>query len=260
MTRFSTRFAKPLATYLAALSLISGASAYGWRSPLRDLPQGVSLETAKAAELKGDVATARNDYGSAAGYYQKALRTGAPSAELYNKLGIVELKLGKGSFPAARKSFLEATKLDPHDGNALNNLGALLCLEKKYKSAQEYLKRALALDEENASYHVNMGEAWSGLNQIDRAMTEYERAMELDPDVFTSSGAGVFAQVRTPEQQARVSYLIAKAYAVRGNLDGALDYLRRAKDGHYPQIAQVYNDKEFAALWHDPRLEKIVKP
>ncbi len=251
---------KRVATIIAAMSLISSAAAFGWRSPLGDLPQGISLETAKAAELKGDVATARNDYGAAASYYQKALRTGAPSAELNNKLGIAELKLGKGSYSGARKSFLEAAKLDPHDGNALNNLGALMCLEKKYKPALEYLRQALVLDETNPSYHVNMAEAWAGLEQVDRAMTEYQRAIELDPDVFTANGNGVFAQVRTAEQQARVNYLIAKAYALRGNLDGALDYLRRAKDGHYPQINQVYSDKEFAALWHDPRLEKIVKP
>ena len=68
------------------------------------------------------------------------------------------------------------------------------------------------------------------------------------------------AQLRTPEQQARVDFLIAKAYAKRGNLDGSLDYLRRARDGHYPQMADVYTDKEFAALWQDPRLKKIVKP
>lgn len=251
---------KQLANFVAAMSLISCAAAYGWRSPLRDLPEGMSLETAKAAELKGDVATARSDYGAAASYYEKALHAGAQSAELYNKLGIADIKLGRSSFGAARKSFLEAAKLDPRDGNALNNLGALLCLEKKYKPALEYLKRALELDESNASYHINMAEAWGGLEQTDRAMTEYSRAMELDPDVFTANGNGVFAQIRTPEQQARVSYLIAKAYAMRGNLDGALDYLRRAKDNHYPQMANVYVDKEFAALWHDPRLEKIVKP
>jgi len=54
--------------------------------------------------------------------------------------------------------------------------------------------------------------------------------------------------------------LIARLYAKRGNLDGALDYLQRAKDGRYPQMADVYSDKEFASLWQDPRLKKIVKP
>ncbi len=113
---------------------------------------------------------------------------------------------------------------------------------------------------QNAAFHVNMAETWAGLEQIDRAMTEYGRALELDPDVFSSGEAGVIAQVKTPEQRARTDYLIARLYAKRGNLDGALDYLQRAKDGRYPQMADVYSDKEFASLWQDPRLKKIVKP
>jgi tetratricopeptide (TPR) repeat protein len=248
---------KRLATIIAAMSLMSCAAAYGWRAPMRDLPNGISLETAKAAEEHGDIARARSDYLSAVAYYQRALRTGTPSAQLYNKLGIVQLKLGENS--AARKSFLAAVKSDPHDANALNNLGALMCIEKKYKAALNYMKQALELDEENAAFHVNMAEAWAGLSRIDRAMTEYARAMELDPDIFSSSEDGVIAQVKTPEQLARTDYLIARTYARTGNLEGALDYLSRAKEHHYPQLADVYIEREFSALWNDPRLEKIVK-
>lgn len=249
---------KRLATIITAMSLMSCAAAYGWRAPFRDLPKGITLETAKAAEQKGDAARGRNDWATAAAYYQKALRTGTPDSQIYNKLGIVQLKLNEQG--PARKSFQQAIKADPKNAAALNNLGALLCLEKKYKSALGYLKKALEIDEQNAAFHVNMAETWAGLEQIDRAMTEYGRALELDPDIFASGEAGVIAQVKTPEQRARTDYLIAKLYARRGNLDGALDYLQRAKDGRYPQLADVYSDKEFASLWQDPRLKKIVKP
>jgi hypothetical protein len=51
----------------------------------------------------------------------------------------------------------------------------------------------------------------------------------------------------------------AKSYAKRGNIDGALEYLQRAKDGRYAELARVYTDQEFASLWNDPRLQKIVK-
>jgi tetratricopeptide (TPR) repeat protein len=246
-----------LSIIIAAMSLMSCAAAYGWRAPMRDLPSGISLETAKASEELGDIARARSDYLSAVVYYQNALRTGGPNAKLYNKLGIAQLKLE--SYGAARKSFLAAVKSDPHNASALNNLGALMCIEKKYKPALNYMKRALELDEENASFHVNMAETWVGLSQIDRAMTEYARALELDPDVFSSGEEGVIAQLKSPEQLARMDYLIARIYAQKGNLEGALDYLRRARDGRYPQLADVYVDKEFSALWQDPRLEKIVK-
>ncbi len=249
---------KRLASLIAAMSLLASAAAYGWPAPVRDLPKGISLETASAAEQKGDIARARNDYLLAAAYYQRALRAGGPDAQLYNKLGIAQLKLKQTS--AARKSFLAAVRTDPRNAIALNNLGALMCIEKKYKTALNYEKQALELDEENPSFHVNMAETWAGLSQIDRAMTEYARALELDPDVFSSEEDGVIAQVKSPEQLARMDYLIARTYARRGNLDGALDYLRRARDGHYPQLADVYVDKEFSSLWQDPRLQKIVKP
>ncbi len=249
---------KKLLSIIAGMSLLASSAAYGWRAPLRDLPKGISLETASAAEQKGDIARAHSDFLTAAAYYERALRAGTPDAELYNKLGIAQLKLKETS--AARKSFLAAIKTDPRNATALNNLGALMCLEKKYKTALNYEKEALALDEENPAFHVNMAETWAGLGEIDRAMTEYARALELDPDVFSSSEDGVVAQVRSPEQLARMDYLIARLFARKGNLEGALDYLGRAKQGHYPQIDEVYVDKEFSALWQDPRLQKIVKP
>lgn len=70
---------------------------------------------------------------------------------------------------------------------------------------------------------------------------------------------GISARVSTPEQRARVDFLIAKAYAKRGNIDGVLEYLKRAKDGKFPEMGRVYKEEEFAVLWTDPRLEKIVK-
>jgi tetratricopeptide (TPR) repeat protein len=249
---------KRFAIIIAAMSLMSSAAAYGWRAPMRDLPTGISLETAQAAEQKGDIARARNDFVSAVSYYEKALRTGKPDSELYNKLGIAQLQLKE--YGAARKSFLAAVKYDSHNASALNNLGALMCIERKYKPALNYMRQALELNEADPAFHVNMAEAWAGLNQIDRAMNEYARALELDPDVFGSNQGGVIAQLKTPEQIARTNYLIAKIYAKRGNVEGALDYLQRAKNGHYPQMGDVYVDKEFASLWQDPRLARIVKP
>ncbi len=117
----------------------------------------------------------------------------------------------------------------------------------------------MALDETDASIHVNLAEAWIGQDETDRAMTEYTRALELDADVLSNSTEGLLAQLSTPEQYARVEFIIAKMYMRRGNIDGALDYLNRAKEGHYPDLAKVYTDPDFTTLWKDPRLAKIVK-
>jgi tetratricopeptide (TPR) repeat protein len=216
-----------------------------------------TVQAARAMETKGDLARFRNQLQIAIADYESAIRLDSQNSNLYNKLGIVQFKLG--DHQAAHKSFDQAIKLDHMNTLALNNMGALEVVGKKYKSAVRYLKQCLALDEQNASAHLNIAEAWMGLKQTDRAMTEYQRALELDPDIINPSSNGVMAQVRTPEQQARIDFLIARLYARRGNVDGALDFLTRAKNGHYPGMNEVYAYQEFAILWTDPRLAKIVK-
>lgn len=244
---------------IAAAGLLAGSAASAWADSPGDRSTVTSRQQiAKSAELKGDVARAREEYGSAVNWYRVALLSDNSNAVLYNKLGIAELKLG--DMDQARKAFGDAVKRDPAFVDALNNLGAVNCLQRRYKPAVRYLKQALALDEQRAVTHLNLAESWMGQGQVERAMTEYTRALELDADILNSTASdGVNAQIATPEQRAAVDFLIAKAYAKRGNLEGALDYLTRAKEAHYRNLAAVYTEPEFAPLWRDPRLATIVK-
>ena len=248
---------KKLVMMLMAAGLLICAAPYGRTDPLPNVARTDKLANAKAAEEKGDLARAHDDNALAASYYLTALRVDRQNADLYNKLGVAELKLG--DLGAAHKYFGRAVKYNPQDAVALNNLGATACLDRKYKLAVGYLKQALALDEPEAPTHINLAEAWIGLHETDRAMTEYTRALELDADVLSDSENGTLARVSTPEQRARAAYIIAKTYAKRGNFEGALEYLRRAKEGRYPDLAKVYTDPEFVPLWKDPRLAKIIK-
>jgi tetratricopeptide (TPR) repeat protein len=242
---------------LAAASLLICAAPYGRANPLPGTLSADKLQKAKVAEEKGDLESIRGNYEWAAYEYRDAIHLSPRDPMLYNKLGIAQIKLH--DLGGARKSFREALKYDPQLIPALNNLGAVALLQKKYKPAANDFKQALAMDESVAATHVNLAEAWIGLHKIDRAMNEYARALELDADVLSNNRNGDFAQVTTPEQRARISYLIAKACMKRGNLDGAIEYLQQAKDAHFPDLAQVYTDPAFSALWKDPRLEKIVK-
>jgi tetratricopeptide (TPR) repeat protein len=222
-----------------------------------DVPKPDALQIAKAAETRGDLERIHNNYLLAANYYKQALRAQPKNPQLLNKLGISELKVGERG--PARKYFSQALKADPRNISALNNLGAVAFLDKKYKNAVKYLKQALELNEYSAPAHLNLAEAWMAMGEVDRAMTEYTRAIELDADILSENESGIAARVSTPEQRARVSFLIAKAYAKRGNIEGALEYLKRARDGRFPEMGRVYKEQEFALLWTDPRLDKIVK-
>jgi tetratricopeptide (TPR) repeat protein len=247
---------KRLVMILVATSLVMLAAPYGRTESVPESAKMDKTEAARVAEENGDLARLHKDNLRAASYYQAAIRNSPRNAVLYNKLGIADLKLGDRR--QARKQFAQAVKLDPHLASALNNLGAVSLLDKRYKAAVGEFKQALALDELVASTHLNLAQAWMGLKQIDRAMNEYARALELDADVLSNSEGGSIAQVMTPEQHAQVLFLIAKSYMKRGNIDGALDYLGKAKQGNYHDMASVYSDPDFAPLWKDARLAKLV--
>jgi tetratricopeptide (TPR) repeat protein len=243
---------------IGCMAMAVSTAAYAKADPFAaDLAKADKVKVAQTAELKGDLARIHEHFGEATGFYKAALHATPGDAKLYNKLGISYLKLR--DFGSARKAFSQAVKHDPLFSNAYNNLGATECLAKKYNPAIRSLKRALELDETSAPAHLNMAEAWAGLGEMDRAMTEYARAIELNADVLSGSGDGVQVRVSTPEQRGRVDYLIAMAYARRGNLEGALEYLRRAHDENFSGLGKVYQDQLFAGLWNDARLQKIAK-
>jgi tetratricopeptide (TPR) repeat protein len=247
---------KKLAMMLMTVGLLLAAAPYGSSSATPNAPKKDKMAASKKAEERGDLARLKKEYAVAEGYYQAAIHDSRKDANLYNKLGIVELQRSERG--AARRDFSQALKIDPQFVSAINNLGAVALLDKRYKLAVDYFKQALAKDESVASTHLNLAEAWLGMGEAQRAMTEYARALELNADLLSNSEDGVIAQVATPEQRARIAFMIAKSYAKRGNIDGAIDYLGRAKLLHYPNLSKVYTDPDFATILPDPRLAKIV--
>ncbi|MGA9070411.1 MAG: tetratricopeptide repeat protein [Terracidiphilus sp.] len=245
---------KKLMMILMAASLLMGVTP---RAMAATTAKTDKAEAAHKAEERGDISRSKKEFAVAAAYYQAAIHYSSQNAELYNKLGIVQLQLNNRG--TARKNFAQAAKLDPQFVSPINNLGAVALMNRKYSVAADYFKQALAMDETVASTHLNLAESWMGMGEVDRAMTEYTRALELDADILSSSDSGVIAQVATPQQRARIAYLIARAYMKRGNVDGALASLTKARDLHFYELKQVYTDKEFAPLWDDPRLAKIIK-
>jgi len=219
----------------------------------------MGLLTAAELEKAGDQARSVKDYNLAIDYFEAAIRKDRKNAVLYNKLGLSELR--KDDFRSARIHFEKAAKLDSKYAEAVNNVGAIDYMRKNYGSAAKYFKKAAALDETNATFHVNLGAAWFSQKKLERAIAEYMRAMELDPEVLRHENrTGIAAQISSPEERAQYSYLLAKAYAKRGDVDGCLQCLKRAKEEGYRNLANVYRDEEFSRLRDNPRLQEVVPP
>lgn len=233
--------------------------------PLRSaaaMPQNqanVSSMSVVELEKAADEARNRKDYVTAIVYLRAAARRDRNNATLYNKIGLTELK--QDNYRTARADFEKATKKNPRYAVAVNNIGAAEYLMKNYGAAAKYFKKAVALEETNATFHVNLGAAWFSQKKLEQAIAEYTRAMELDPAAFQNeSKVGITAQIASPEERAQYSYLLAKIYAKRGDVENCLQCLKKAKEDGYRNMANVYKDEEFSRLRDNPRLQEVVPP
>jgi tetratricopeptide (TPR) repeat protein len=217
----------------------------------------VSVESMTVAQLEaaGDTARINKDYVQAIEYFQAAIRKDSRNPMLYNKLGLTQLKAG--NLADARISFRKATKRDPKLAAPVNNLGALEYMQKRFGPAAKLFKKAVALDETKPAFHVNLGATWFAQKKLERAIVEYARALELNPDALATSNSGVQAQIASPEERAKYAYMLAKIYAKRGEADECMRNLRKAKEEGYRDLANVYKDAEFAQLRNDPRMVEI---
>jgi tetratricopeptide (TPR) repeat protein len=136
--------------------------------------------------------------------------------------------LKKGSLTDARSNFEKAAKRNSKYADAFNNVGAVYYVQKS--SAARYFKKALALDEARPVFHVNLGAAWFSQNKVDRAIAEYSRALQLDPEALSQNNrVGVTAQISSPEERARYDYMLGKIYARLGNVEECLHCLKRPR-------------------------------
>lgn len=275
---------------IATLTIFLGASAAqtpptGTQNPPalgetapRPARVGPPPHSASAAQLEIDADTLRAEksYADAIDYYRAAIKKSA-TAGLWNKIGITELQFGRHK--DAIKSFNHAIKLDPKLAEAFNNRGAVYYISgaqqqtvaqragksvpggalKNYRKAVSEYQKALAIREDNASYHSNLGTAYFALREFPAAIAEYVRAMQIDPQVFEHrSQTGIAAQMSSPEDRAYYSFVLARIYAKAGDLDRALEYLRKAMEDGYKEIDSVYKDQEFAMLRKDPRFAELM--
>ncbi len=250
---------KKLTFIVIILGMMTGLAGRGYGVEAPDIQaksSSISSKTVADLEAQGDLLRGQKDYRQAILYFRVALKKDPNNSVLFNKLGLCELQLNQ--YGDARKDFERSAKKNPQYPEAFNNMGAIDYLQKRYSSAARNFKKAVALDEGRAPFHVNLGATWFAQNKLERAINEYSRALEIDPEVLARmSHTGISAQIN-PEERAKYSFMVAKIYAKRGDINGCLEFLRKAKEQGYTEMKNVYREEEFSALWQDARLFEIV--
>jgi tetratricopeptide (TPR) repeat protein len=136
-----------------------------------------------------------------------ALRPGSPNA--HNNLGLA-LQY-KGLVDEAIAQFKKAIRVNTDDHYAHNNLGVLLCDQKRdYDGAIAVLREAIRLKKDCPEAHNNLGNALQYKGLVDEAIDEYREAIRLKKDYADAHGG------------------LGNALQYKGLVDEAIDEYREA--------------------------------
>jgi tetratricopeptide (TPR) repeat protein len=176
---------------------------------------------------QGDLVMARERLGAAMATRQRIGDTRGAAADLNNR-GLLAWDLG--DLPGARRDFESALDMNRREGRAevaadnLMNLAALASMDGDFARALPLYGEALSTFRSRGMEPDAAGVLW-GLGQLELRRGDYPRAREAFAealDIFERTGPSAYAiEVRRE---------LAGALAAMGEMQGALDELRRAEE------------------------------
>jgi tetratricopeptide (TPR) repeat protein len=203
--------------------------------------------------LRADTLVARKSYDLAAVSYRRALELQPNYVHVLNKLGMCYQRAGR--LNDAWKAYEDALRVDPAYAAVWNNMGSIAHSRHDYTEAVRRYERAIALKPDLAPSYKNLGTAYFALEDEEKGFEAYLAAYKLDASIFQSPGGGVRGQGIDPALQ---NFFIAKIYAAAGQLELALEFLRRARDAGFDEFERVRHDPHLGVLIDDPRYQEIV--
>jgi tetratricopeptide (TPR) repeat protein len=191
---------------------------------------------------------ARQSWPEAASAYRQAVAASPQDASLHNRLGMCYQRMGE--VDAARAAYRRATELRKDYAEAWNNLGTLEHGRRRYKQAIAAYAKAISMKPSDPVFYKNLGSAWLARGNVDKTLEAWNEALRLDPaaletDAVKVPGGGV--------DVAKQYFLFAKVAAARGDVERALDFLKKAQTAGFNEFAKVERDTDFASIVKDPR-------
>ena len=109
----------------------------------------------------------------------RALKISTTDPDLY--LAIGDVQLAKGAADKAAAQYQKALEANPSFVPARLALARLALRDEDFAAAEKHLSRAVADGGGTAEVHLDLGVAYRGLGQPDKALAEYDAAEKLQP-------------------------------------------------------------------------------
>jgi tetratricopeptide (TPR) repeat protein len=187
--------------------------------------------------------------------YAAAIAANPNDALSHNLLGICHQRLGK--LKAAKHEYEIAIKINPSYAQAHNNLATVFHGQGKFAKAVAEYQKAIALDPSMATAHRNLGTALLAMDKLDEGLSAYTQALQLDPSILSESSA-VAVSVRS-DAIAQQYFCFAKLTARTGQVDAAIEFLRRAQLAGFRDFGKVRSDPDFKGVVPDQRFAAIAR-
>mgnify|MGYP006282855837 CR=1 FL=1 len=214
-----------------------------YRSALNNF--SYALKVTEMPVFKGQVDTAvifnagiaaqnLKEWDKAADYYKQAAEYGYDGARSYILLNNAYLQAGDTT--KAVKALKEGFEKYPGNKQMIGRLINYFLLEaKEPQKAIEYLDAAEKEDPDNAEYYRAEATAYDNMGENEKAIKNYKKALELDPDMFMAlynmgvlyynQAVDIEGEANTTKDEAKYKELKEKA---RAKLKEALPYLEKA--------------------------------
>jgi tetratricopeptide (TPR) repeat protein len=114
------------------------------------------------------------------------LDAASPSPEAHNTIGLLRVETGK--YEEAVKSFQKAIRLKPDAGIFYSNMSVAYAKLGKPDEAEQILQKAFSMKDGSLSREAlaysynNLGLSWLEKNQTEKAISYFNKALELQPD------------------------------------------------------------------------------
>ena len=128
------------------------------------------------------------DLDGAIDHYQRSIAL-QPTAEAFTFLGWTYSFQGK--LDEAIEQCKEAIAVDPDFGNPYNDIGSYLIKQDKLDDAIPWLERAIKAPRYEPRHypHCNLGQVYWAKGMLQKALEEFNRALELCPEYATAEAA-----------------------------------------------------------------------
>ncbi len=169
----------------------------------------------------------------------------------------------------------EAERLDPLDLQVKTQIGYVHYFHHDFDRAIEQFERVLALEPSFAFAHYALGDVCTHMGQYDRAVAEFNQAIELGCRSVNHVGVLGYAYGRAGNRDRAHEHLreltaraeegyvspmwIALIHLGLRNLDGLFDWLNRAFDERDGSLILITAGVEFDPVRQDPRFKSLLE-